>query len=273
MPLADLATGDSPSSPRLSQASETNLNIAHARREVCRGINLVRVGTTLAICIVVSGCGLYSAVSHIAPAEDWDPEASRVLLMPADARIHVMTTGGTLEERADWSQESRSHLMTALREELSERGVEIVRYAEFGTSIPWDPQHAPMIRLYDVVGGAILGAGQLPTKRRLRDETDDLDYSLGDTVLDLGRSYMADYALLLHVNASYASAGRAAVALIAAVGGVWMHTNAQTAHASLVDLRDGRVIWFGTVAGEYVDAREESGAQTLVEGVLEELPL
>ena len=130
-----------------------------------------------------------------------------------------------------------------------------------------------MIRLYDIVGDSILGAAQLPTKRLLRDETGDLDYSLGDTVLELGDSYSADYALLFHVNASYASAGRAVVAVIAAVGGVSLQTNAQTAFASLVDLRDGKIIWFGTTDGVYVDTREQHGAQTLVEGILAELPL
>ena len=238
-----------------------------------RGANqLVRPGTILALGILISGC-VTPVVSHIAPAEAWVAETSHVLLMPADARIHIMTTGGVPQERADWTQQSRSNLMTALREELSGREVVIVPYREFGTTIPWDPDHAPMIRLYDVVGDSILGAAQLPTKRLLRDETGDLDYSLGDTVLELGDSYSADYALLLHVNASYASAGRAVVAVIAAVGGVSLQTNAQTAFASLVDLRDGKIIWFGTTDGVYVDTREQHGAQTLVEGILAELPL
>ena len=124
-----------------------------------------------------------------------------------------------------------------------------------------------MIKLHEIVSGAIIGAGQLPTKRRLGDETGDLDYSLGETVLDIGDLYSADYALLLHVNASYASAGRAAVAIVAAIGGVSLQTDSQYAVASLINLRDGTIVWFGTALGSAVDTRQQNGAQQLVEVV------
>ena len=193
--------------------------------------------------------------------------------MPVDTRIHVITTGGTREERADWTEQSRSNLAVALREDLSAREIEIVSYREFGATVPWDPDHAPMIKLHEIVSGAIIGARQLPTKRRLSDETGDLDYSLGETVLDIGTSYSADYALLVHVNASYASAGRAAVAIVAAIGGVSLQTDSQYAVASLIDLREGNIVWFGTALGSAVDTRRQGGAEQLVEVVLGELPL
>ena len=232
---------------------------------------LLRLAVIAALAILTSGC--VTPFVYIEPPESWAAETSRVLLMPVDTRIHVITTGGTREERADWTEESRSNLSTALREDLSSRGIEIVPYREFGATVPWDPDHAPMIKLHEIVSGAIIGARQLPTKRRLRDETGDLNYSLGDTVLDLGDSYSADYALLVHVNASYASAGREAVAIVAAIGGVSLQTNTQYAVASLIDLRDGSVVWFGTALGSSVDTRQQGGAETLVEGVLGELPL
>lgn len=267
----DGETSDSLLEVRLSRMSRSKSNLANFRNGIRSVSQLSRISVMLAITIVLSSC-VSSVVSQIAPSEDWVPESSRVLLMPADARIHILTAGGTVEERADWTQQSRAHLMAALREELSARGVETVQYEEFGAVIPWDPDHAPMIRLYDVVGTAIRGAYQLPTKRGLRTQTNDLDYSLGGTVLDLGDSYSAGYALLLHVDARYASGGRWAVAVLAAAGGVSMPTDSLYAHASLVDLNDGKIIWFGLVAGS-IDAREQSGARTLVEGVLEELPI
>ena len=233
--------------------------------------HFLRLAALAVLSILISGC--VTPFVYIEPPESWAPETSRVLLMPVDTRIHVITTGGTREERADWSEQSRSNLAAALREDLSAREIEIVSYREFGTTVPWDPNHAPMIKLHEIVSGAIIGARQLPTKRRLSDETGDLDYSLGETVLDIATSYSADYALLVHVNASYASAGRAAVAIVAAIGGVSLQTDSQYAVASLIDLRDGNIVWFGTALGSAVDTRQQGGAEQLVEVVLGELPL
>ena len=234
---------------------------------------VTRLGVIAGLAAALSGC-VSPVTSHIAPDAGWAPESARVLVMPPDTRIHVVTTGGLYEERADWTQESRANLTAALGEALSARSVQIVPYREFGETIPWDPDHAPMIRLYGAVGDAIRVADQLPTKRRLREASADLDYSLGDTVLALGESYSADYALLLHVNASYASTGRIIVASIIAVASdaTAADTGSSTnAYSSLIDLRDGQVIWFGSTA--VGDPRQPGGARRLVAGMLEELPL
>ena len=246
-------------------------NTRHAPGDRRGAIKFLRLGALASLAILISGC--VTPLVYIEPPESWAPESSRVLLMPVDTRIHVITTGGTREERADWTGQSRSNISTALREDLSAREIEIVTYREFGSTVPWDPDHAPMIKLHEIVTGAIIGARQLPTKRRLGDETGDLDYSLGETVLDIGESYPADYALLVHINASYASAGRAAVAIVAAIGGVSLQTDSQYAVASLIDLSDGNIVWFGTALGSTVDTRRQGGAQQLVEVVLGELPL
>ena len=238
---------------------------------------ITHLGIIAGLAVALSGC-VAPVTSHIAPDAGWAPESARVLLMPPDTRIHVITTGGLHEERADWTQESRANLTAALGEALSARSAEIVPYREFGETIPWDPDHAPMIRLYSVVGNAIRVADQLPTKRRLRETSGDLDYSLGDTVLALGESYSADYALLLHVNASYASTGRFILAVLgaAAAGGSAADTgSAVNAYSSLIDLRNGQVIWFGTIAPgtAFGDPREPGGARRLIDSVLQELPL
>ena len=152
----------------------------------------LRLGALVSLAILISGC--VTPLVYIEPPESWVPETSRVLLMPVDTRIHVITTGGTREERADWTEQSRSNLSSALREDLSAREIEIVSYREFGATVPWDPDHAPMIKLHQIV-------------------------------------------------------------------------------ASLIDLRDGNIVWFGTALGSAVDTREQGGAEQLVEVVLGELPL
>ena len=77
----------------------------------------LRLGALGWLAILISGC--VTPLVYIEPPESWAPESSRVLLMPVDTRIHVITTGGTREERADWTEQSRTNLSTALREDLS----------------------------------------------------------------------------------------------------------------------------------------------------------
>ena len=142
------------------------LTPAGCGRAAVRGA-VTRLGVIAGLAAALSGC-VSPVTSHIAPDAGWAPESARVLVMPPDTRIQVVTTGGLYEERADWTQESRANLTAALGEALSARSVQIVPYREFGETIPWDPDHAPMIRLYGAVGDAIRVADQLPTKRRLR---------------------------------------------------------------------------------------------------------
>ena len=68
-----------------------------------------------------------------------------------------------------------------------------------------------------------------------------------------------------------------AVSLLAAVGGVAVPLGMQVGFASLVDLEDGRVIWFrspfvqGTAFSP--DVRDAAGAKALAEALLDGLPL
>ena len=184
--------------------------------------------------------------------------------MPVDASIHVITTGGTREEWEDWTQQSHTNLSSALRKDLSSREIEIIPSRKLGTTVKWDPDHAPMIKLHEIVSGAIIGARQLPSKRHVLDETGDLNYSLAETGLDLADSYSADYTLQVHVNASYASTRRAAGAIVAAISGIFLESDGQCAVASLVDLRDGSIIWFGTALGTIVDTRQQKRCTNIV---------
>ena len=115
---------------------------------------------------------------------------------------------------------------------------------------------------------------RLPTQARKRP---NLEYSLGPAVHRLKEVYGADYALFVHNQTTHASGGRVAVSLIAAVGGVAVPLGVQVAFASLVDLEDGRIIWFrdpfiqGTAFSG--DIRNREGANAIVEVLLEGLPL
>ena len=232
------------------------------------------LGPTICVGILLLTMGCSTTTPLIAPAQDWTPVPPTVLIVPPDARVALLTVGGMEEERADWSQEARANLDWALEEVLRTKGIGTLRYEHVEGAVPWQREDAPIIKLHEAVGSAVRRAPLLPTQAGKRP---NLEYSLGPAVHRLKEAYGADYALFVHNKTTHASGGRVAVSLIAAFGGVSVPLGMQVAFASLVDLDDGKVIWFrdpfiqGTAFSG--DIREREGAQAVVEVLLEGLPL
>lgn len=82
----------------------------------------------------------------------------------------------------------------------------------------------------------------------------------------------ADYALFVWVRDSYASAERKAAMIAMALLGVGISGGAQVGYASLVDLRDGRVVWFNDLRRGHGDLREMESAIETAEALLKGFP-
>ena len=75
-------------------------------------------------------------------------------------------------------------------------------------------------------------------------------------------------------NGTYASAGRKALMVGAALLGVSLPLGHQYAFASLVDLKTGRIVWFNVAnAGPDADMRDPQGSKILVGALLKDAPL
>ncbi|MES2511313.1 MAG: hypothetical protein V4625_15395 [Pseudomonadota bacterium] len=111
-----------------------------------------------------------------------------------------------------------------------------------------------------------IGMIKLPTKNGL------LDWSMGDAVKPLRDKTGADYALFVWMRDSYASSERKAAMVMMAILGVGIPGGAQIGYASLVDLRDGRIVWFNDVRRASGDLREEVSAQETLEVLLKGFP-
>ena len=226
------------------------------------------------ICLALAGCT--TSRLFVVPPPNWQAaEDAVVLLLPPDVQLSMLRAGGMEEVRADWTLAAYKNLKSAFAGQLALRGVNATVYDDFSQASPWHPEHAGLVKLHEAVGGAILTAPLLPTQRYYLPH---LNYSLGDTAALLKRSYGARYAILSHSHAAYASGGRVALALLGAVGGVALPTGTQREFVSLIDLEDGRVIWFnvlparGSLANS-VDARTFDGASAMASALLEGLPL
>jgi hypothetical protein len=107
----------------------------------------------------------------------------------------------------------------------------------------------------------------LPTKG------DRFDWTLGAGVKPLQARTGADYALFVLLRDSYASAGRVALMVGAAVLGVGVPGGRQIGFASLVDLRSGDILWFNRLFNPAGDLRTPEPAAKAVQSLLTQMPL
>ncbi len=200
------------------------------------------------------------------------PEGSyRLVVMRPDVAVGSITTGGSFEQREDWTTQARANLVRAIEAQQQGRGGS-VRIVSTRAEAGMDPVRvAELERLHAAVGQSIAlhkyAGPKLPTKK------DRFDWTLGEEAIAYGQASGYDYALFVRAQDSFSSTGRVAVQAVAFLGcmvGVCMMPGGgrQEAFASLVDLKTGRVVWFNTLASGSGDIREQDGADKMVANLL-----
>ena len=203
------------------------------------------------------------------------PRSARVLLLPPDVELFELTAGGVLEPKAEWTKLAKQHVTRALREELKTRDDDLITYEPPRENPTAEHMHQQLVKLHTAVGQTIvlhkiLGpqlALELPTKK------DKFDWSLGQNAQLFRDGTDADYGIFMHVRDSYASAGRVAVIVVAALLRVSVSGGQQVMFASLVDLKTGNLVWFNLLARAAGDLRTEENARDAIKELLEDLPL
>ena len=124
----------------------------------------------------------------------------KLLVLRPDVTVGSLTTGGMVEPRADWTEQARANIITALRAQQATRGGDVM-ILDRRNQLPnvSDQEIAEVERLFYAVGQSIvlhkyLGE-YLPTKRGK-----GLDWTLGQDAVSLGRKTGYDYALFLHAE-------------------------------------------------------------------------
>lgn len=233
-------------------------------------LHAFRAGTIILVAaIALQGC---VATTHQKITKLSDGEKrSTVVLMPVDVTLGHLTTGGAFEPQAEWTELGIKHVKTAVSEFLEKRNAGFVEYRT-----PTDDErrnlHDQIMKLHRVVGGSILlhqyqSPVQLPTKKG------NFEWSMGPDVRDIAESDNADYALFVYVKDSYATEGRVAAILLAAVlFGAPVQGGQQLGFASLVELKTGDVVWFNALVRGEGDLREQAPATQSVELLLANFP-
>ncbi len=222
--------------------------------------------------VALAGC---THMKQVADIGFQPPEGRyRLIVMRPDVSVGLMTAGGAVERREDWTTAARINILRAIDLQQAGRGG-VVTVAATRDVIGSTPAAvADLDRLHDAVGTAIrlhkFGGPGLPTKQGR------FDWTLGDDAVRFGRATGYDYALFLHAEDSFASAGRVAVQALGVLGCavgfcVVAQGGRQAAFASLVDLKSGRIVWFNTLASGMGDLRDPQGADQMIDRLLDRM--
>ena len=223
--------------------------------------------------LLVAGCAQTQThrATGTAAVRDADPS---VLFMPPDILLQELTAGSQLNTNAAWTKSGINNVTQSIKQTLGRRGVALVNYANNDqlseSSIA--ERHQQIVKLHEAVGNTILlhkynPQFALPTKE------DRFDWTLSDAAAVLRREYDADYALFVFIRDTFASGGRVAFIVAAALLGVNVASGSQTGFASLVDLDSGDIVWFNFLASGTGDLRNPARARDAVERLLSGFPI
>jgi hypothetical protein len=201
--------------------------------------------------LLVAGVALLPSVGHsqsnFAPGFAKLPAGTKVALVPLDVAIFEIDLNNFITPKPDWTQtvvENIQKEYLTLAQSLNIQFVEMK---------PNTDQVAELQRMHLILARAIT-LHHFDRKRRLVSKKGELDWNIGAETGDLKQRTGADYALLTVVRDVRGTTGRelalgaitiASFAASAAAGGGMfvVFGTQQIAHATLIELGTGRIVW------------------------------
>lgn len=235
------------------------------------------VGLLLAIA-VLAGCATTPDASlHQSIAGRPDQQMPRrVLLLPADIRVHEISVGGVVEKVDDWTSRAGGHAMKSLQEIARSKNLFETKESP---PLSEEEKHAldQHLALYELVAGSadFSRAGPFaPWRERAK----RFDYTLGPGLREFAERSDMDAAVIVIGSDYISSAGRKATMalgiLAAALTGVAVVPAGGISFVSVgvVDLRTGDLLWFATNRGQAKDLREEAQVQAVLDRLFKSYP-
>ena len=197
----------------------------------------------------------------------FDQNNTKILLMPIDIEICELSLAGLCEPKADWTQNSKENIILGFQEILKTRNASLVKIKK---KINNDSINQ-IIKLHTQTGHEIInneyGQFSMPTK-------EEFNWSIGKKVNLLNFEDKRDYALFLFFRDQYSSQERVVYSILTAVlfPGVIPIGGRQVAFASLVDLKNGNIVWFNGYYRSFGDVRDLESAKKTLEKLFEQFP-
>lgn len=226
---------------------------------------LVRNG--LAACMAIAAA-LAHAQSNLAEGFKAIPREAKIVLMPIDLELFLVSGGGIFEPKADWTEAAHKHLKAALLARKKAMGAASVELSEQEAD-----DFAEVNALHAAIARSIALHHFGPGNLRLPTKEGRLDWSMGDAVVPIKQKTAANYALFTWMRDSYASGERVAAMVFMALLGVALAPGGmQVGYASLVDLDTGHIVWFNRLLRGSGDLREAEKAAETLDALLANFP-
>ena len=193
----------------------------------------------------------------------------KMLLLPADIRVHEISAGGVVEKVDDWTTSANNHAMKSVREIAGSKSLfepkEIPALGEAEKQVL--DQH---LALYELVAGSADFSKSGPFAP-WRERAKNFDYTLGPGLKEFAERSDLDAAVIVIGSDYISSSGRKATMalgiLAAALTGVAVVPAGGQAFVSVgvVDLRTGNLLWFATSRGQSSDLRQEQQVRAVLD--------
>lgn len=234
----------------------------------------MNIGKVL-IGMLLPGMALFALTGGVAQAQERNlapgflglPANARIVVMPTDIELFVISAGGVAEPKADWTDAATKHFRSALIEKKKKLGVGTVELTEKDAD-----EFSEINELHGAIARAIAAHHFGPGFLNLPTKEGKLDWSMGEAVLPIRQKTGGDYALFTWIRDSYASAERVLTMIALAAFGIGVGGGVQTGYASLVDLNTGQVVWFNRLFRPGGDLREAGPAAETLESMLDKFP-
>ena len=230
---------------------------------------LKKVVASVVILAFMSACATQTLKSTDQLAVKRPQVGQRIVVVAPDVVLAELTAGGLAVPNAEWTEQAQGNIKEEIKRVLAEANANVLYASDVNEPGSESETEIQLTKLHQVVGASIIGSQfqPLPTKK------DTFDWSLGPDAKALRDEYGADYGLFLFVRDSYASAGRVAVIVFAAILGVGVPGGTQVGYASLVDLTTGEIVWFNTLGRGTGDLRQAAPAAETVDLLLANFPV
>lgn len=204
-----------------------------------------------------------------------DRNAVRVIVYRPRVTVGEQSTGGMFEPRADWNDQARQFLDSALVNSQQALGHSVIAPPEI------TGEQGRLLNQYQALFNSVADSvinyqffvgNRLETKKR-DNRNAQFDWSLGPGVSNLPGAQDADYALFLTTTDHYGSTGRKMLQVFAALGGVGVQSGVHAGYAGLVDLKTGDILWINADKQMGGDVRTPDGAERRMSQLLEDFPL
>lgn len=205
---------------------------------------------------------------NLAPGFEFLPRDAKIVIMPTDIELFLVSAGGVPEPKADWTDAANRYFKAALTAQKKTLGLQSVELSDKDAD-----ELAEINTLHAAIARSIQNHHFGPLVLRLPTKEGKLEWSLGEPVRAIREKTGANYALFSWIRDSYASPERIAAMVALAFVGIGINPGGvQQGYASLVDLETGRVVWFNRLLRGHGDLREPGKAAETVSALLTNFP-